>query len=79
MTQACSKNVSESCNCAAAIMSGDDVIVLNGCATKPKYPKANNFKRMSVTLYLNGKLTPGTKIYKVGDGQKYSVSTLHGV
>ncbi|XP_012937254.1 uncharacterized protein LOC106011603 [Aplysia californica] len=56
------------CNCGAAVRSGDDVIVFDACN--------RNSRRVTVIdvqMYKNGQLTPGTSIRKHGCGQKYEV------
>ena len=61
------------CNCGAAVQSGDDVILIDRCG-----PTVNGqlVHAMTVTAYLNGKLTPGTKVYRYNNGESYRVSRL---
>ena len=79
--QLCGHLVSASCNCAVAVQSGDDVIVIDRCVRKRKpftqldgTVVTDPLTVMSVNLFLNGQLTPGTHIYQDGDGKKYFVS-----
>ncbi|XP_074642559.1 uncharacterized protein LOC141899868 isoform X2 [Tubulanus polymorphus] len=72
------RNARATCNCGAAVLSGDDVIVLNKCPRKSssrgnawgRYKKINP---MTVTIFRNGKLTPGTRIEKMSGGRKYRI------
>ncbi|XP_029649426.2 uncharacterized protein LOC115223143 [Octopus sinensis] len=60
-----------SCNCAVAVLSGDDVILIDRCG--PKSDKKSSKKQISLQLFLNGKLTPGTRVISQQGGKKYSV------
>ena len=63
-----------SCNCAAAIKSGDDVILFDSCDNKRK--KADH-KFLRIVLYKNGDLTPGTYVERVDGGVKFKVSIIY--
>lgn len=65
-------NKKASCNCAVAVRSGDDVIVLDVCGKTRRSGK----KRRPLTkkLFLNGELTPGTSVYQHNKGKKYEVN-----
>jgi hypothetical protein len=53
--------------CGFGIRSGDDVIRISKCNTP-----------MTTKLFLNGDLTPNTKIYRQGQGNKVKVGVaLH--
>ena len=51
-----------------AIKSGDDVILIDGGG-----PKLVSKRGLTIDLYLNGELTPGTKIIKHRGGKKFDV------
>lgn len=102
--QRCGETVSASCNCAVAVQSDDDVIIIDRCfrqrppMTRPhsvtgrRYDAKNSTgnetghvggasswatpPRLIVKLFLNGKLTPGTKVYRFEEGRKYFVSSI---
>ena len=65
-------NVRAACHCTIAIRSGDDVIVIDSCGASgtPVY----RTPQIEVRLYLNGDLTPGTKIEQYNGGTTYKVS-----
>ncbi|XP_033756295.1 uncharacterized protein LOC117339040 [Pecten maximus] len=65
--RSCNKRAS--CNCAAAIRSGDDVIVFNRCGTSAKGKKTPLIPR----IYVNGVLTEGTYIISFNNGKTYKV------
>uniref|UniRef100_A0A0L8G0B6 VWFD domain-containing protein n=1 Tax=Octopus bimaculoides TaxID=37653 RepID=A0A0L8G0B6_OCTBM len=65
-----------SCNCAAAIRSGDDVIVFDRCGSSKESKKAN--KKLDIKLLLNKKLTKGTSIVKKNNGREYRVNLPTG-
>ena len=88
--QKCELTVEASCNCAVAIQSGDDVIVIDRCYRERKVvplvkldganvrnakPRHAVTTRMTVQLYINDKLTPATKVFQEADGKKYFVSS----
>ena len=78
--QKCDNNIPASCNCAVAVRSGDDVFVIDRCfrQTKPfnrLKGATKNLTYMIAELYLNGKLTPATRVYRKDDGMKYIVSS----
>jgi len=63
------------------VRSGDDVLVIDRCVRRRHRmpPPIGGFSDdhapvMVVQLYLNGKLTPGTRIHQLADGRKYIVS-----
>jgi len=66
------------CNCAVAVKSGDDVITFSGCAYYEAYqqPLPKGPTQITVKVYKNGELTPGTRIRRLGCGQKYEVNTF---
>ena len=82
--QKCGPRVPASCNCAVAVQSGDDVIVIDRCFRdrKPFNRISGTYNahvtKMSVDLYLNGDLTPGTTIFEESDGKKYFIYLPHG-
>ena len=84
MYQACSPDVPASCNCAVAVQSGDDVIVIDRCRRDRKTlrrllgGRTKQFTKMSVDVYLNGELTLGTHVYEEADGRKYVITLPHG-
>lgn len=61
----CSENKNWTCTCAILVQSEDDIIVADRCA-------GNNIT--DIRLYVNGQLTPGTRVARFGDGSKYRVS-----
>ena len=63
------------------VRSGDDVLVIDRCVRRRHRmpPPISGFSDdhapvMTVQLYLNGRLTPGTRIHQLADGRKYIVS-----
>ena len=80
--QKCGTNITASCNCAVAVQSGDDVIVIDRCFrdVKPVKRLDGEFKditQMKVNIFLNGQLTPGTSVYQQADGKIYLVSIFN--
>ena len=67
----CAAVAEATCNCAVAVKSGDDVIVIDRCGAKRG---SRVDVPMTVTAYLNGKLTSGTKVYQYKGGDEYRVS-----
>ncbi|CAI9738780.1 Willebrand factor D and EGF domain-containing [Octopus vulgaris] len=67
----CGARSGASCNCAAAIRSGDDVIVFDRCGFSKNSKKAN--KKLDIKLFLNKELTEGTHIVKKNNGREYRV------
>lgn len=65
-----------SCNCAVAVQSGDDVILIDQCEqshnTKTKKGKKKR-KPLDVKMFLNGDLTEGTIVERRGGGKYYTV------
>lgn len=74
--QACNTNTTESCSCAVAIKSGDDVFVLDRCRLHSNYCSEGDesCRLLRAVLYLNGELTPGTRIFQTDGGLGYQVS-----
>jgi len=79
--QRCERDVLATCNCAVMVRSGDDVLVIDRCVRQrqrmppPLVGYSDDYSPlMSVVLYLNGKLTPGTRIHQLANGHKYIVS-----
>ena len=58
------------CNCAVAIRSGDDIILIDSCGPRDAPYAAGT---LVVRFYLNGDLTPGTSLHQYDDGLKYEV------
>ena len=80
--QRCERDVLATCNCAVMVRSGDDVLVIDRCIRRrhamppPIYGFSNEHATvMSVVLYLNDKLTAGTRIHQLANGRQYIVST----
>ena len=65
-------NLRATCHCTIAIRSGDDVIVIDSCG--PGKTPVSRTPQIEVRLYLNGDLTPGTKIEQYNGGTTYRVS-----
>ncbi|XP_046563492.1 uncharacterized protein LOC124272364 isoform X1 [Haliotis rubra] len=65
------------CNCAVAIKSGDDVITFTGCHGSTRQTYFGRFfhqtTSITVEMYKNGDLTPGTTVRRIGCGRKYEV------
>lgn len=61
-----------SCNCAGAVRIGKSVILVDKCG-----PKAGVTSPLSVQMFLNGDLEPGTQVVQLNDGHQFEVSTLH--
>ena len=81
MYQSCGDHVTASCNCAVAVKSGDDVIVIERCyrhrrqaGTLFQTPGGQG-TTMKIDMFLNGNLTQGTRVFQESDGIKYNVST----
>ncbi|KAL3863376.1 hypothetical protein ACJMK2_005133 [Sinanodonta woodiana] len=70
----CSPNARATCNCAVAIKSGDDVITFRGCQNSQHHQNP----MMTVQIYKNNELTPGTYVKRMGCGQKYEVGLPTG-
>lgn len=68
-----------SCNCAVAIKSGDDVITFSSCGSHGVTSHHDRHHHhpaptaITIQMYKNGNLTPGTIIRRLGCGQKYEV------
>ena len=60
-----------SCNCAVAVRVDDDVVVFDKCG--PTVGEVDKNRPMTITMYKNGDLTPGFRIYK-SKSAKYTVS-----
>ncbi|BFY97751.1 hypothetical protein BsWGS_00791 [Bradybaena similaris] len=61
------------CNCGAAVRSGDDVITFDTCNTRQNQITSGGTSVITVDMYKNGELTPGTRVIRHGCGQKYEV------
>ena len=61
-------NERASCNCAAAVRVGDDVIVVDKCG-----PERGKDSPVQVQLFLKGQLETGTRIVQYNGGKKYEV------
>ncbi|XP_078311472.1 von Willebrand factor D and EGF domain-containing protein-like [Crassostrea virginica] len=68
--RSCNKRAS--CNCAVAVRSGDDVIVLDVCGQTRSTGKKKR-RPLTKKLFLNGELTPGTSVFQQRKGKKYEV------
>ena len=66
----CNDDGKATCNTAVAILSGDDVVVIDAGGTK----KGHAAKRLRLFVYVNGQLTPGTRVMKFLGGKKFIVS-----
>lgn len=64
-------NGKASCNCAVAVQSGNDVIVIDKCG-----PKAGTKKALTIKVYRKDKLNPGTKIIQSAGGKQYEVKKI---
>ena len=53
------------CNCAVAVRSGDDIILIDGCGPNSEIRN----KRMRVNVYKNGDLTEGTRLFTESNGR----------
>ena len=62
------------CNCAVAIRSGDDIILIDSCGPRDAPYAAGT---LVVRFYLNGDLTPGTSLHQLNDGLKYEVMVAY--
>lgn len=67
-------NGKASCNCAVAVRSGDDVIVVDRCG--PTMGKSSKKTPMTLKMFLNGALTEGTEVLRKAGGKKYIVSCV---
>lgn len=65
-------NGKASCNCGVAVRSGDDIIVFDSC--DPDGGKKVKHNPLDIRMYLNGELTPGTRVHRYGN-KKYQVGT----
>jgi len=81
--QRCERDVLATCNCAVMVRSGDDVLVIDRCVRRRHRmppPQAgysdDRGPAMTVALYLNDQLTPGTRIHQLADGRKYIVRVI---
>ncbi|KAH9513339.1 hypothetical protein Btru_034658 [Bulinus truncatus] len=63
------------CNCGAAVRTGDDVITFNTCDARQNLPQyGTGTSVINVEVFKNGEFTKGTKIRRFGIGQKYEVT-----
>lgn len=60
-------------NCAVAVKSGDDVILLDVCG--PSVKATTRKPIFTIKMYLNGELTTGTEGISHGGGKTYEVWT----
>lgn len=60
-------------NCALAVQSGDDVILLDVCG--PSVKATTRKPIFTIKMYLKGELTPGTEVISHGGGKTYEVWT----
>ncbi len=61
------------CTCYVNIRSGDDVIVIDSCGPRAKA----NGGQMELVVFLNGELTPGTRILQFNNGKKFKVKYIY--
>ncbi|CAG5130986.1 unnamed protein product, partial [Candidula unifasciata] len=62
------------CNCGAAVRSGDDVITFDTCNTRQNKIITTGKSVITVDMYKNGELTPGTRVLThCTCSQKYEV------
>ncbi|XP_078311454.1 uncharacterized protein LOC111132750 [Crassostrea virginica] len=73
--RSCNKRAS--CNCAVAVRSGDDVIVLDVCGQTRSTGKKKR-RPLTKKLFLNGELTPGTSVFQHRKGKKYEINLPTG-
>jgi len=66
-------NGNTACLCAIAILSVDDVIVIDTCGLNET--PVSRTPQLEVRLYLIEHLTPGTQIEQYAGGKLYKVST----
>jgi hypothetical protein len=59
------------CNCAVAVRSGDDVILVDVCG--PSMKKTSRRTPYTLKMYLSGDLTPGTEVIRKSGGKTYEV------
>lgn len=60
-----------SCNCAVAVKSGDDVILIDRCG-----PDKGKSVPVDLSVFANGDITPGTRIYRFLEGKRYEVCSF---
>ena len=61
------------CNCAVAVRSGDDVIVVDRCGAE-KTTEISDV--LSFKAFVNGELTPGTEVTKLPGGSEFMVNEI---
>ncbi|XP_059165052.1 uncharacterized protein LOC131947771 [Physella acuta] len=67
-----SSRMTATCNCITAVQSGDDVVVFNSCDARQNKQRPDA-AAIDVQIFINGELTPGTKIKQLAGGQQYEV------
>ena len=74
--QRCTPDVDFTCTCAVAVKSGDDVFVVDRCR---RSGQANADVVMRTVMFVNGDVTPGTRVFSQSDGADMKVyeSRLH--
>lgn len=77
--QACGPTTRESCNCAVAVKSYDDVFVVDKCRLRSNGSSDNpeSLRVMKVTLFVNGRLNQGTRIFRKHGGTSYQVNQFY--
>ena len=70
-TRSC--NGKAACNCAIAVKSGDDVILIDRCGYQQDVP---NDRPTQIKMLVNGELTPGTRVVRKDDGKAYDVKKI---
>ena len=74
--QRCTPDLDFTCTCAVAVKSGDDVFVVDRCR---RSGQANADVVMRTVMFVNGDVTPGTRVFSQSDGADMKVyeSRLH--
>ena len=74
--QSCGPTTRESCNCAVAVKSYDDVFVVDKCRlrTNGSSDNSESLRVMKVTLFVNGRLNRATRIFRKHGGMAYQVN-----
>ena len=74
--QRCTPDVDFTCTCAVAVKSGDDVFVVDRCR---RIDQENADVVMRTVMFVNGDVTPGTRVFSQSDGADMKVyeSRLH--
>nr|XP_034327587.1 uncharacterized protein LOC105328884 [Crassostrea gigas] len=69
-------NLRAACNCAVAIKSGNDVILVDVCG--PSRGASTKRTIFTIKMYLNGELTPGTEVISHNGGKTFEVVLPNG-